>query len=378
MRQNFGTSVSLDDDVSLEPTETTQEPLPEKEAVSLDPVRETSLDETPDVPLADETTTIHCITADDLPESPDALDEEPPRIVRARFPRRTFLIGAGLIVAATAAGVAYRLLVHDDVPDNTGDRPSKVDLENSAGAVPEATDDGVYTVGDEIEPGLYIIGVNDAADAGWLSYKWAEADGDRSWPAVKQAVSVTVSAQETGDVLTLKGSAFKSPAPVTDLADAPTHAGLFLVGTDIEAGTYTLTGISADDFCDTEFGETAPTDELHPTLWHKTCARAASATRAVGRDIEPWRGYVLCEPTTSGDICSTLDDTSPAALSLLTAEDPTVTLKGTIEDGNTVDNYLSWLVSHGLTAIKEGDSVDVELKDGMCFAPVMCTVERKA
>lgn len=377
MRQNFGMSVSLDNDVSPETIEN-DEPTAEDKAVSLEPVRETSLDETPDVPLADETTTIHCITADDLPETTEVPDDEPPQIMRARFPRRTFLIGAGLIVAATAAGVAYRLLAHDNIPDNTEDRPSKVDLENSAGSVPAETDDGIYTVGDEIESGLYIIGVDDAADAGWLSYQWAEADSARSWPAVKQAVSVTVSAQETGDVLTLKGSAFKNPAPVTDLADDPTHAGLFLVGTDIEAGTYTLTGISADDFCDTEFGETAPTDELHPTLWHKTCARAASATRAVGRDIEPWRGYVLCEPTTSGDICSTLDDTSPAALSLLTAEDPTVTLKGTIEDGNTVDNYLSWLVSHGLTAVKNGDSVDVELKDGMCFAPVMCTMKRKA
>lgn len=329
-----------------------------------------------DVPLADETTTMHVLdesahAAPCLDDARGGLVAEPPR-----FPRRAFLAFCGAAALACAGVVAWRLMPKGTPEADAGDGDG---LANGPGAVPQPSDDGVYTVGDDLEPGLYVIECASAAKAGWVVYENPDAGGSLTYPEVGQACRVTVSAQTKGTRLTLDhDSRFVEAAPVTDLDEIPTHAGLFLVGTDIAAGTYELSPIDADTWCTTEFGEDAPTDEAHPTLWHKTCARAASAARAAGQDIELWRGYVLEEPKTAGDVSCVLEDGAPSNLALLTETDPTVTLVGSLEGGETMDSCRSWLLRHGLVSAKADETLTVKLTEGQVFAPVMMSMKRKA
>lgn len=327
------------------------------------------------VPLASETTTIHVIDESTAPETAaegSGLIQDPPK-----FPRRAFIGFAAGLVAVTAGLVVYRMLPKsDDIP--AADADATPTLANDPGAVPAESDDGTYTVDEDLEAGIYVVECADAADAGWLAYQNPDAGSPLTWPAVPQSCRVTVSVQEDGTTLTLDGnSRFVEAVPTTDLTEIPTHAGLFLVGTDIQPGTYELTPMTANDFCETEFGDSAPVDDDHPTLWHKTCARAASATRAAGFDIEQWRGYVLEEPKTAGDVSCVLEDGSPANIELLTDDSPTVGIVGTIETDNTMDSYLAWLVRHGLTQAAADETVEVELTEGQVFAPVMMSMKRK-
>ena len=371
MPYNFGTGPNSGD----------AEPTPrQKETPEASPADETTtihvIDETDHEPLADETTTIHVVGEDAAPVAfvdPDDVREPP------RFPRRAFLIGGGLLVATTAAGVLWRLMPQTgNLPEDATD--GERELVNEPGAVPEETDDGTYVVGEDLEPGIYTVECAEGgAKAGWLSYQTPEAGAPRTWPEVAQTVRVTVSAQVEGATIELaEGSRFVDAAPVDDLADNATHAGLFLVGTDMAPGSYELSAMTADEWCETEFGADAPVDDTHPTLWHKTCARAASATRAASRDIESWRGYVLCDPATAGDVTATIEDGAPSSLELLSDEDPTVGIEGEIGSGETIDSYLAWLTRHGLVQVGADETITVELTEGQLFAPVMMSVERKA
>lgn len=327
-------------------------------------------------PLASETATIHVV---DETAAPDPVADDGSGLVGAppQFPRRAVVGFALGLAAVTAGAVVWRLMPQPaSIPED--DPNATPDLANDPGAVPAESDDGTYTVGEDLERGLYAIECADAADAGWLEYQNPDAGSPLTWPAVPQSCRVTVSVQENGATLTLSGdSRFVDATPTTDLTEIPTHAGLFLVGTDIQPGTYELAPMTVDDFCETEFGESAPVDDNHPTLWHKTCARAASAARAAGFDVEQWRGYVLEEPKTAGDISCVLEDGSPADIELLTDDSPTVGIVGTIEEGNTMDSYLAWLGRHGLVQAAADETVEVELAEGQIFAPVMMTMKRK-
>lgn len=301
----------------------------------------------------------------------EAEPDQPAQVRRPGISRRALLIGAGAIVAATIGGVAWRTLAKDELPDAVD--PVKESV-NEAGSAPkqDVKKGGTYTVGKDIDAGIYTIRA-DNPDAEWLIYDFAASNGDKVWPAVPAPVSVTLSMQD-GDKLKVAPSVeIVDAAPVRDLKDAPGHAGLFFVGTDIEPGTYELAPMTVDEWCTTEFGESAPVDELHPTLWHKTCARAASAARAAGLDIESWRGYILDEVGASGDVGATLDETSPAWLGLLSAEEVAIDTELEIEEGRPLDNYLVWMGRRGLVQVAQ--PVQIELKAGQVFAPVMCTVK---
>lgn len=360
----------VDDDVDIDPID--QGPGP------AGPDEPDAIEDADVGALADETTTIHVLDESApavanpyLDGAAGGLAAEPPR-----FPRRAFLAFCGAAALACAGVVAWRLMPKGapkaDADDDGG-------LANTPGSVPQPSDDGVYTVGDDLEPGLYVIECASAAKAGWIVYENPDAGGSLTYPEVKQACRVTVSAQTKGTGLTLDhDSRFVEAAPVTDLDEIPTHAGLFLVGTDIAAGTYELSPVDADTWCTTEFGEDAPADDAHPTLWHKTCARAASAARAAGQDIELWRGYVLEEPKTAGDVSCVLEDGAPSNLALLTEKDPTVTLVGSLEAGETMDSCRSWLLRHGLVSARADETLTVELTEGQVFAPVMMSMKRKA
>lgn len=297
--------------------------------------------------------------------------------------RRAFIAGGAAACAlACAGGIWWRLNASapatrtaDEEPESVNE-PGRVDTE---GTLTENSSKRAYTVGTDIEPGIYFASVEAAAEAGWLSFtRPADGTGALVWPACAQAMRVTVSAQE-GDCIELGAAStahLTAAAPVSELSEMSTHAGLMLVGSDIKAGTYELTPTTdAGAWSVTDFGQTSPTDETHPTLWDKTLARAAQISRAAGLDVSKWPGYIMCEPDSRGDIGLTRETGAASNTDLLGNDAEAASTVAEMAEGDTiVDAYLAWMERLGHTRVSE--KTTVELESGMLFAPVMCSCKR--
>lgn len=288
--------------------------------------------------------------------------DAPPIIVP--MPRRSFLTLSLVMLAGTAAATVAATA-------RTG-----ASLATDVAALTEAPDEvsnaTTLVAGADVEPGWVTVRAEGSQEAGWLACVTADGAAT-SWPELPEAADVTLLLAE-GDTLTLADGAraLDEPTLADDLANLPTHAGLLVVGHDIEAGDWRLAPMDEGAFRDWD------DDATHPTLGTRMLGRACDeVARRIGSYVTPWCGYVLATPAAgSRDPTATTDAASPLALELLSEDEPEVRLVGNL-GRDAQDNYLSWLSTHGLTHVDtDSDPVIVTLTDGQLFCPVMMSVER--
>ena len=277
------------------------------------------------------------------------------------MPRRSFLaLSVGLLTLTTAGIVAGGA----DALERGVEHAAKTPADD----VPEST---TYVVGQDLDAGLLTVRTDDAADEGWVTLTPAGAEAI-TWPATGVAAEVTLSLRD-GDTLTLAdGVTTVEPALADDLADIGDHAGLLVVGHDIEAGDWELAPEDEDAFCDYEDVET------HPTLAERTLGYACDQVRTrIGSYVFTWCGYVLTALVDdSGDVTRTADAATPFYLGLTTGETPDIRLTGSL-GGDARDTYLSALEAIGHTHVDtESDPVIVTLTDGQLICPVMMRMRR--
>lgn len=287
------------------------------------------------------------------------------------MPRRSFLaLSVGLLALTTAGVVAGGA-------DEVRRLAASVDelergVEHAEGAPDEdVSENATYVIGEDLDAGLITVRTDGAADEGWVTL--TPAGGERIvWPATGVTAEVTLSLRE-GDTLTLAdGVTTVEPHLADDLADVPDHAGLLVVGHDIEAGDWELTPEDEDILCDYE------DTESHPTLAERTLGYACDQVRMrIGSYVFPWCGYVLTTlPDASGDITRTTDAASPLYLGLTTGKAPEVRLTGSL-GRDARDTYLSALETIGHTHVDtDSGPVIVTLTDGQLICPVMMRMRR--
>ena len=128
-----------------------------------------------------------------------------------------------------------------DIKEAAGDLPCDIDDEGKATA-------GVYVVGRDIDEGLYFLQGNPSSEAEFYLFS-PEGSGTYSMSAAVTYTGNYFADLENGEVIAFMPSANSMLMIPADQADfqpqAPYASGLYRVGQDIPAGTYTIT-ISPD------------------------------------------------------------------------------------------------------------------------------------
>lgn len=124
-----------------------------------------------------------------------------------------------------------------DIKEAAGDLPCDIDDEGKATA-------GVYVVGRDIDEGLYFLQGNPSTEAEFYLFS-PEGSGTYSMSAAVTYTGNYFADLENGQVIAFMPSAKSMLMIPTDQADfqpqAPYPSGLYRVGQDIPAGTYTIT-----------------------------------------------------------------------------------------------------------------------------------------
>ena len=124
-----------------------------------------------------------------------------------------------------------------DIKEAAGDLPCDIDDEGKATA-------GVYVVGRDIDEGLYFLQGNPSTEAEFYLFS-PEGSGTYSMSAAVTYTGNYFADLENGQVIAFMPSAKSMLMTPTDQADfqpqAPYPSGLYRVGQDIPAGTYTIT-----------------------------------------------------------------------------------------------------------------------------------------
>lgn len=124
-----------------------------------------------------------------------------------------------------------------DIKEAAGDLPCDIDDEGKATA-------GVYVVGRDIDEGLYFLQGNPSTEAEFYLFS-PEGSGTYSMSAAVTYTGNYFADLERGQVIAFMPSAKSMLMIPADLADfqpqAPYASGLYRVGQDIPAGTYTIT-----------------------------------------------------------------------------------------------------------------------------------------
>lgn len=124
-----------------------------------------------------------------------------------------------------------------DIKEAAGDLPCDIDDEGKATA-------GVYVVGRDIDEGLYFLQGNPSTEAEFYLFS-PEGSGTYSMSAAVTYTGNYFADLENGEVIAFMPSANSMLMIPADQADfqpqAPYASGLYRVGQDIPAGTYTIT-----------------------------------------------------------------------------------------------------------------------------------------
>jgi hypothetical protein len=126
----------------------------------------------------------------------------------------------------------------------------KAALEKNAptGDVPDgATAAGFYKVGDDIPAGTYWIDGGDSTES--YFFVFSESDGSYNTEVMNHYYGKYMAEFKDGQYLAVDNGSYFMPVDSAPKASAPYLNGVYRVGTDIPAGTYTLSGGEANDYC---------------------------------------------------------------------------------------------------------------------------------
>ena len=106
---------------------------------------------------------------------------------------------------------------------------------------------GFYKVGEDIPAGTYWIDGNDTAESYFFIFE--KADDGYNTAVMNHYYGKYMAEFKDGQYLAVDNGSYFMPIDSAPKAGAPYLNGVYRVGTDIPAGTYTLKGGKADDYC---------------------------------------------------------------------------------------------------------------------------------